>query len=294
MGGPINGAKNGVIVPTTIQTSADILAYWMGMTCVYDVQWVPEYGRVTLPISMFHVTSIREICDTEISTKRVILYEPQSSETAQEMAKKVRPSILRTVVDNAVRAPRMYSLEIALPFKPVDRRMQDFAGVLSGAMGMFSSLLGLDGVNDTLYRMSSANKEVIELATKVVDTMSRLPSMNDISYVNKSSLDAMWERTHLLCMKMWTGYDYKFVLIKSLEVSKKATEDDVFRATMQVQEMNVLSANRPSGSTRINNVSSNPAVNIMSKTERALSDILVLATGVGKATGVYLDAASMK
>jgi len=291
MGGPVNGAgrdSKSVILPTLIQTSADLLAYWMGMTCVYDVQWVPEYGRVTLPISMFHVTQIHEICDTEISMKRVILYEPQSDYTAPELANQVRPGILRTVVDNAVRSPRIYNLEIALPFKPVDKRLNDFAGVLSGALGMFSSLLGAADGYSAVSSVIGANRDVIDMANKVVDTMGRLPSMNDISYVNKSSLDAMWERTHLLCMKMWTGYDYKFVLIKSLDITKKATEDDVFRATMQVQEVNVLSANRPKSATMIRNASAGPVTQIMSATEKALSDILVAATGVGKATGVYI------
>jgi hypothetical protein len=281
MGGPLNGSKTGIVIPTLIQTSNDLLRYWTGMTCLYDVQWTPESDRATLPICMFHVNDIHEISKTDISSKRVIMYEPQSSNTAVEMASRVRPSILRAVVDNAFKNPKQYNLDVVLPFMPVDRSMKDYAGILSGAVSMFASLISESAMSAALASYTSGLG--VDLAHKMIDTLSGLPNSSGVAYMNKNSLDAMWDRTHFLCMKMWTGYDYKFVMISNMDISKKPTEDDVFRGSIQVQEMPVLSANRPK-SVKINNVSANPIVQIISSAETALSDILVTATGVDVAS----------
>jgi hypothetical protein len=60
-----------------------------------------------------------------------------------------------------------------------------------------------------------------------------------------NSLEAMAEscRTHV--MKMWTGYNYKFVQITNLAPDKRGNEDDVFRVTMTLQEKNVLAVTEP-------------------------------------------------
>ncbi len=292
MSGPLNGSGSvgGIIIPTMIQTSSDLLAQWTGMTCVYDVNWSPLYGKVTLPICMFHITEMHEISTTQVSTKRVILYEPQVDEDAVEMAKTVRPSVLRTIADNAVRNPRTYTISGILPYMLVDRKMREFADILSGAVTTFLTLLGADKLLTSFYGVGSFFSSQVDVANKVISILDRLPNLNGISRINKESLDAMSDRTHFLCMKMWTGYDYKFVLITNLDISKKPTEDDVYRFSMQVQEMPVLSVNRPK-SALISNVAKNPVTQIMSLAEKPLSDILVWKNGFKTAAGDLVSGA---
>ena len=291
MAGPLNGSAQGVIIPTMIQTSADLLNYISSLTCVYDVQWVPEYGRITLPISMFQLTSIHEIGKTNVSTKRVILYEPQSKVSAVEMSKIVRPSVLRAITDNAVRDPKAYNLEFVLPFSPIDRSMTQFMDMASSAMSIFSSLLGLEDFNSAFNQYLGAGYQYsIAAIAKAANILGQLPDSGDMLYINKNSLDSMWERTHLLCMKMWTGFDYKYVMITNLDISKKPLEDDVFRGSMQVQEMPVLCVNRPDNA-KVKNVLAVPISNVLAAPiSKALSDILVAITGVGAETGVSLGA----
>jgi hypothetical protein len=285
MGGPLNGGVpgyiklgdnvrelSGILIPTLIQTSADLLEYISSLTCLYDVNWVPEFGRVTLPISMFHVTGIHEIGKTNVSTKRVILYEPQSSDSAAVQANQVRPSVLRAITDNAVRDPKQYTLDIVLPFSPVDRSMESFAGMVGGALTIFSSMLGLDTFSDYVSQyLGTAYQYSVGLVNDALQILNQLPSSNDFAYLNKNSLDSMWEKTHFLVMKMWTGLDYKFVLITDIDISKKPTEDDVFRGSLRVQEMPVLCVNKPSGST---------TASIPNPVEAPLSGILAKVTGV--------------
>jgi hypothetical protein len=42
-------------------------------------------------------------------------------------------------------------------------------------------------------------------------------------------------------MKMWTGYDFKYVTITGMTTDKNTVEDDVIRATLELQELPVLS-----------------------------------------------------
>ena len=293
MSGPLNGSAYGpagIIIPTMVQTSSDLLNYLSSLTCLYDVQWVPEYGRLTLPICMFHVTGIHEIGKTNVSMKRVILYEPQADNKAEDMAKFVRPSVMRAIADNAVRDPKQYNIEFVLPYQPVDRSMSEFAGMASGAISIFSSMLGLEDFNNLFNQYLGVGYQYsIAAAAKAVQLLGQLPNSSDMVYINKNSLEAMWDQVHFLCMKMWTGYDYKYVMITNLDISKKPTEDDVFRGSMQVQEMPVMCVNRPR-SAPVRNVKSNPVLDIVSPAEKWLSDILVTVTGVGTETGIKLGA----
>lgn len=288
MAGPIydssvklsSGRAAGVLIPTAVQTSSDFLDYWSSLTCLYDPMWVPDDRRATLPVVFFHITGIRESGSTEVSKKRVILYEPQATDTANELAKVVRPSVLRSVADNAVRDPRVYNISAVLPFKPFGRYEKDGINIMFNTLSILASIVGWDDnavVNGWGSAMAYAN-QVTALLGNVANSIEKLPSLNGVAYMNKNSLDAMWEASHFLCMKMWTGYEYKYVMITNVEVEKKGTEDDVFRLNLQVQETQVLTATRPAG--RGGKLKGSLAKTILFATERALAQALEGVTGV--------------
>jgi hypothetical protein len=55
----------------------------------------------------------------------------------------------------------------------------------------------------------------------------------------------MAESGKILTMKMWTGYQYKYVLITGMTITKQPGEREVFRGTIQVQEMPILTMTVP-------------------------------------------------
>lgn len=248
-GGPVSGGAysnigeaNKVILPTTVRIAADTLAYYTNMTCLYDPFWVPETDRATLPLVIFHVTGIQEVSTAQVQDKRLLLYEPQTTLDPAEQAKTVRESVLRTVVDNIVRKPRTYTINAVLPFTTLGGTIKDSIDTVTANIAIFMAQLGsASDVKSVLQDAAAVAYSIGKIITSSAAALTNLPRQQSITYINKNSLDAMHERSHLLCMKMWTGFDYKYVAINNMTVDKRPQEDGVFRLTMQVQEMPVLS-----------------------------------------------------
>lgn len=305
MAGPLNGSADrtvgGILIPTMVQTSSDLLSYWTSMTCLYDPDWSAEQSKVTLPIAFFHVKSIREICTTNVSKKRVMLYEPQAAAlsnasadglsvnasqrySASDLSNQFRRSILRSIVDNAWREAKTYEIEAVVPFQPVGRYITDGISVLTNTVLSFLSVLGIKDVEASQSFMSNISKVTkwITPVSTAAQAVGKLPNMDGVSYINKNSLEAMWETTHFLCMKMWTGYDYKYVMITNIIFTKVPTEDDVFRASIQVMEVPVLTITKPKKLV-VNSINRNIAAKAVSFAQKALSKPLELMTGVSEA-----------
>ena len=287
MAGPVNASKTKVVIPTIIQTSSDFIDYWSSMTCLYDPLWVadPSAEKVTLPIAYFHITGMREVGKTEVSKKRVLLYEPQVSNTAAELSSVVRPSVLRSIVDNAVRDPKTYVINAVLPYQPLGRYVIDGVSVVLNTIGIFSALIGKYESKFMQYfsNAMSVAMAITNTMASAAEIVGKLPNMDGVSFINKNSLEAMWENSRFLCMKLWTGYEYKFVMITNLEVEKKGNEDDVFRVNFEVQEMPVLTLTKPKQLT-LGGVDRNWAAKAVSVAQTAVSSVLTKLSGVKDAS----------
>lgn len=287
MAGPVNGSKTKVVIPTIIQTSSDFIDYWSSMTCLYDPLWVADQNaeKVTLPIAYFHITGMREVGKTEVSKKRVLLYEPQVDNTADELSNAVRPSVMRSIMDNAVRDPKTYVINAILPYQPLGRYVTDGVSVVINTIGIFTALIGK--YESSFMRYFSNAMSVVMATANVMasaaEIVGKLPNMDGVSFINKNSLEAMWENTHFLCMKLWTGYEYKFVMITNLEIEKKGNEDDVFRVNIEVQEMPVLTLTKPKRLT-LDPIDRNWAAKAISVAETAVSAVLTKISGVKDAS----------
>jgi len=289
--GGLQGVSN-IIIPTTLQSAADMLSYVDSMTCLFDPRWVPQQSKITLPIVFFHINSIRETHKTNVSTKRVVLYEPMADIDASAASNQVRSSVMRSIVDNAWREPKTFLINAVLPYQPAGRYIKEAIQTVSATVLGFMSLLGVDvdkpvlgaAVNAAWSAAFSSVSTALKMMSISADAVGKLPGMNGVSYINKNSIDAMAEGAQILCMKMWTGYDYEFVIIESMDVEKKPLEDDVFRVTLQVKVVNVLTITKPSKATP-NILSRNWASKAISTAQKALSAPLIAITGVDQATG---------
>lgn len=57
---------------------------------------------------------------------------------------------------------------------------------------------------------------------------------------NKESLETMWRMRHILKMKVWNSWQYKYVAIVDCDITKEGTEDGVYEATLTLQEMPIV------------------------------------------------------
>jgi hypothetical protein len=279
----------GIIVPTVLQMAADTLNYWTSMTCLYDPNWAAEEGWVTLPVCMFHVKKITPAFSNEVSKKRVILFEPEDDGklSAGKLASGLRPQVMQTVADNIVKNPRTYNMEIIVPFQPVGRYISEGVKTISDTIAGLSDLLGGGGTSggftDWWEGVFSPAFALLKTANTAAGFAGKLPGMDGVSYINMNSLEAMADSCRTLCMKMWTGYAYKYVTITDMTYDKDGKEDDVFRASLKLQEMPVLAVTRPKNKDAAS-INRNWAVTAVTAAQGALISPLIAMTGVKKAS----------
>jgi hypothetical protein len=213
---PNNPANyTGIIVPTVLQMSADVVNWFTSLTCIYDRYWTADPDRITLPVCMFHVKKIVPTRTVDVSKKRVILYEAQDL-SAADAADRLRPSVMRAITDNAVQQPVTYSMEIIVPFQPFGRYFTESAKLITDFMTTIAEIVGgaASATAALASNMFSPVSELLRLWGAVTNTLAKLPGGDGAAYINMNSLEAMADSCRTLCMKMWTGYDYKFAGFK--------------------------------------------------------------------------------
>lgn len=295
-GGPISGSglygaqaldKNPaatIIVPTMLQIANDTVQQFAGLTCLYNKNWFNRQDMLTLPLCFFYIKDISEIMEADVSEKRVLIYEPQMSTAdaiSAKLANPLRSGVVETIADNIVIKPKNYQLDIVLPFQLAsglfNRQMNDLAGMFEGFIEIFSG--------QTSYQNFFAPAQaLISLGNSVLSSAAKLPNSASAAYINKNSLEAMFQSQTIITFKMWTGYDYKYVVITGLDIKKIGKEDDVFRAVVKLREVPVLTVNPALDVIQPGGFDRNWAATAVAFENRALVDPLIALTGVGQAS----------
>jgi hypothetical protein len=196
----------------------------------------------------------------------------------------MRPGVMQTITDNMVKQPKTYQLEIIIPFQPIGRYISEGIKTYFDMVAGFSDLLKDTSATDVWEGMFSTVFSLLKTANTAAEFAGKLPNMDGVSYINKNSLEAMAESGRSLCMKMWTGFDYKYVVITGMSIEKKPLEDDVFRGTLQLQEMPVLAVTPPRQMLPVV-INRNWKVKAISAVQGVLVAPLIAMTGVQKAAG---------
>jgi hypothetical protein len=274
-----------IIVPTVLQMAADAVDSFTHLTCFYNKYWHDREDMMTLPICFFYVKRMQEILSAQTSEQRLILYEPQQKMalSAKDLANSTREGAMQVVVDNVVRQPKTYQMEIVLPFLPVSpqyvRGVNDIVQLIGGLIQSF-------GGDDTTYADTFAGATaVLKTASQIADLAAKFPGTDDANFINKNSLEAMFDSQKIVCMKMWSGYQYKYVLITGCTIEKQPKEDGVFRATAQLKEMPVLSITPPKDATAPSNIKRNWAAAAIRFVQGALLYPALKLTGVEAEAG---------
>jgi hypothetical protein len=181
-----------------------------------------------------------------------------------------------------VKQPTTYNVEAVVPFQPIGRYITEGVKTVSDMLVSFADLLGGDGYANGWESFFSTVFSYLKMANTAVEAAGKLPGADGVSYINMNSLEAMAESCRALCMKMWTGYHYKFVQITNMSSAKRGNEDDVFRVSMALQEKPVLAVSKPK-STMVHDINRNWAAAAVSIAQGALIAPLIAPLGVKKA-----------
>ena len=238
------------IMPTVLRVTKEELDYWTNMTCFYDKNWEFNPKLSTVPISFMHITNVTEVTTAQGAEKRVIIYE-----APQEKGKSALPSVvahpahrsnLEVIMDNVVVQPKQYQMEVVIPASLIGPYHQQGLSRLT-ALVEYMQRTGATDDDSAVSNIASGIQwaqvaiETFQTASDVLDTvLGATAGSTQMSTMNKNSIDAMAGSGHVVVFKRWTGYDYCYGIITKLDISKKPTEEGVFRGSITFQEAPIL------------------------------------------------------
>ena len=226
---------NDMKITTMIKFTNDVIKRVTGMTFLYDPNWSPYqtgYPGDSLPFAFFEVVKISENQHNEVSNRRILLYEEETSGNVSDSM--IRPSVLQVVSDNVVVDPLQYKLEVLIPYGFITRLFGTIGEAIASVFAFFEG-----GVQPSTLAVSGALKMMVNYADKFMRVVDVFYPTASASY-NKNSLMAMARNRSVLKMKSWDSWDYKYVIIKDINISKEGMDDNYFRGSIDVQEVPVL------------------------------------------------------
>ena len=260
-----NIQNSAITVATTIRFLKTQSDRYNRMTFLYDDNWTASNtSQSTLPVAFFEVIKQEEVITTEVSEKRVILYQSEAAATEEAIAGYKR-GLVNVVSDNIVNKPKVYRLECLVPYGAITRLFSSTREVVDVITGFITATANISqagrsavsGIVATVRAATSAMNSLLFVAGNL-DKLNRTRARTDVNTdvtglftvadYNKASLEAMAQNRSRLRMKIWSGWDYKYVVVKSLVFSKVGQEQDYYRCSMEVVEMPVLSLKEPKGS----------------------------------------------
>jgi hypothetical protein len=226
------------------------------ITYMYDDKWSPDNSnKATFPVCFFHVKSYHETMNSEVSQKQMLFYNSDVDATRSDP--KVDSGLLNVVADNIVIKPKVYKLDVIIPYHNITLLDQSFVyntytmnyinTVLTGkesklgeAMMRSYGAISAPFTNfvQGIIRTLIGQTGIIDWGSTPEDWLRNTVQQPDY---NKYSLEMMWKLRHIVKMKMWNSWEYKYVAIVDIDITKEGTEDGVYEATLTVQEMPIIS-----------------------------------------------------
>jgi hypothetical protein len=229
---------------TGIRYTASVAKFLNNMTFLYDPNWsYGNYEETSLPLSFFFVKSWQEIGESEISTKPMMFYNSQATKETQT----VNGAVMNVVADNNIIQPKLYKADVLVPFKPDSyfEQYQFDPDTLAGSLAFACN--ASDSASATISAFGRVSSVALTLLRTILSALcvdldvaslsSLILSQNDI---NKVSLDAMRQNRGILKMKVWNGWKFKYVMLKSIELSKSGEVEGFYEGSITVMEVPML------------------------------------------------------
>lgn len=234
---------------TGIRYTASIARMINNITFLYDPNWsFSEYEETSIPISFFFVKKWQEVEESEISSKPMMFYNAQSVTATQT----VNGAVMNVVADNNIIQPRVYKLDVLVPFRP-DAYFEQFQldpDTLANTLSFATTEEGSDtaqvvtatvsALGRTLSTAITAMRAIFTALSVDLSVASLANLMLAQNELNKTSLDAMRCNRGILKLKVWNGWKFKYVMLKSKELEKSGQLEGYYEGSITVQEVPVL------------------------------------------------------
>ena len=261
------GLWNPLKFVTSVKFMASTAKFVNNIVFIYDPNWTyGTTGESTLPISFLYVRNWAEQSDAEISQKPMMFYNSQKVANTSS----VQGGVMNVVADNNIIKPKVYKLEVLVPFMPSQiTENASIDGQTFGEVNTFIFQEATDRINTFWYSESQNTKEAREtIHTAVNATLGTLNALVGIgtrllkllidalsidtsgvniaqlltqqSEINKLSLDCMRDNRGIVWLKMWNGWKYKYVMIKNLELKKSGEFERFYEGSLTVQEVPIM------------------------------------------------------
>lgn len=273
---------------TGIRYPKDMLMKLNNMTYIYDPNWNADNStKATLPVCFYHVKAFHEVCHAEVSQKKMLFYNSQYPSTSADPS--LNSGLLNVVADNITINPKSYKLDVVIPYHNLTLLDQSFVYNTHTMRAIAEELSNTkSNVADAMASWMELNSPYISFIKGLLRTLVAQDygtSVEDFIFntvhqpdYNKQSLELMWKLRHIVKMKVWNSWEYKYVAINDIDITKESTEDGVYEATITVQEVPIVSMYNQAHTLGINYQRKNPLLQARGEVAKNLLD----AVGNGK------------
>ena len=263
---------------TGLKYDTNVVKALNNLTFLYDPNWEYESQNPTYPIAFFYVKKQTEDMASETSQKPMLFYN-----TEGDNKDSVKAGLMNIVADNIIIKPKVYKLDVLVPMN-MDTFFSggyfNINNVVNTNAFMFSS-----GANQGNKQLSS----VMNIASKTMGILRTLFTAlygTEISAssiftmlcqqqdYNKNSIEYMWRNRRILKLKMWNGWQFKYLVIQNFAITKDGENGNFFEGTLTCQEMPIITLKNRSS----------VATTFMSKISS------VLGKGIKTATETFVNA----
>lgn len=230
-------------VITGIKYDASLIKAFNNITFAYDPNWKYEQGNPTYPISFFYVKSMTEQMSSDVSQKPMMFYD-----TVADGNDATKGGLMNIVADNIINKPKEYVLEIIIPANDNTFKNNSFSfesrTEINGFIFSKSSFKGSKALSTTA-RVVDISFGIVETLIKALYGTSKSATsiLNTILQqqdYNKASLEFMWSNRRIIKLKLWNGWNFKYLAIKSLNITKTGENGDFYEGSLTCQEVPIL------------------------------------------------------
>lgn len=229
---------------TGLKYDTNVVKALNNLTFLYDPNWEYESQNPTYPIAFFYVKKQTEDMASETSQKPMLFYN-----TEGDNKDSVKAGLMNIVADNIIIKPKVYKLDVLVPMN-MDTFFSggyfNINNVVNTNAFMFSS-----GANQGNKQLSS----VMNIASKTMGILRTLFTAlygTEISAssiftmlcqqqdYNKNSIEYMWRNRRILKLKMWNGWQFKYLVIQNFAITKDGENGSFFEGTLTCQEIPII------------------------------------------------------
>lgn len=229
---------------TGLKYDTNVVKALNNLTFLYDPNWEYESQNPTYPIAFFYVKKQTEDMVSETSQKPMLFYNTEGDDKDS-----VKAGLMNIVADNIIIKPKVYKLDVLVPMN-MDTFFSggyfNINNVVNTNAFMFSS-----GANQGNKQLSS----VMNIASKTMGILRTLFTAlygTEISAssiftmlcqqqdYNKNSIEYMWRNRRILKLKMWNGWQFKYLVIQNFAITKDGENGSFFEGTLTCQEMPII------------------------------------------------------